>query len=205
MNLELIPVIELHYYNEKIESPEGNSFEFPNEWDKYNDNSFIAAGFKDKFLPYEPGSWLFKLNEITESNLTKIIEYYFEEFESDEPITDDHLQPLDGGYILKANNRNLIYPQCCGNLGDIESWEGITNPKSSYFWNGHPTPIIIQKNSNVVFDLTEMNKKEISIDRGKLKTALIETNKQLSDFAKRINGLEKNYGIKDLGNKLIFN
>jgi len=205
MDLELIPLIELHYYDEDVNSPSGSSSELPKEWDKYNEKGFALAGFKDKFQPYESGSWLYKLNEITESNLIKIVEKYFEEFELDESLTDDNIKPLDGGYILKTINKNLLYPQCCGNLGDIDSWEGIINPNNTYFWNGHPTPIIIQKNENIVFDLTDMNQKEISIDREKLKTALQETKKQLSNFSKRINKLENNYGIDNLGEKLIFN
>jgi len=208
MKLELIPVIELMYFNEKVETPNGAYFEFPDEWDKAHKENFTLSGFTDEFKVCEPGMSLYRLNQISDNNLSKIIALYFEEFEEDEQITDDDIQPLAGGYILKINNQNKIFPQCCGDLGDYESWEGITDPNNEYFWNGHPTPLIKQVNENIVFDLSEMNNQKensLAINREDLKLALVQTKKELNDFIERINLLKSNYEIKDLGDKLVFN
>lgn len=205
MNLELIPVIELTYYNEKVETPNGSYYEFPKDWDIAHKENFVLAGFKDEFKIYESGMSFYKPNEITKPNLIRIIEIYFKEFELGSIITDDDIQPLDGGYILRDNNTNLIFPQCCGNLGDIESWNGIVNPNNNYFWNGHPTPKIIHKDERIIFDMSEFKQKEFSINREDLKIALIKTQNELNNFSYRINQLEQDYGITDLGNKLVFN
>jgi hypothetical protein len=205
MNIELIPVIELNYYNEKVKTPNGSYLEFAKEWDNSHKESFLLAGFKEEFKPYESGMSFYKLNEISDINLIKIITDYFEEFESGVSITDDDIQPLDGGYVLMVNGNNEIFPQCCGNLGDIESWEGIIDPENDYFWNGHPTPIVKQKSDNIILDLSEMNQNEVLINREKLKTALIKTQKELRSFAERINRIENDYGISKLGEKLIYN
>ncbi|WP_452596738.1 hypothetical protein, partial [Pontimicrobium sp. MEBiC01747] len=190
MNIELIPVIELNYYNEKVKTPNGSYLEFPKEWDNSHKENFLLASFNEEFKPYQSGMSFYKLNEIPNNNLIKIIADYFEEFESVKLITDNDIQPLDGGFILMVDGKNKIFPQCCGNLGDIESWEGIIDPENDYFWNGHPTPIIKQKSDNIIFDLSELNESEISINREKLKIALIKTKEELRCFVDRINRLE---------------
>lgn len=205
MNIELIPVIELNYYNEKVKTPNGSYLEFPKEWDNSHKENFLLASFNEEFKPYQSGMSFYKLNEIPNNNLIKIIADYFEEFESVKLITDNDIQPLDGGFILMVDGKNKIFPQCCGNLGDIESWEGIIDPENDYFWNGHPTPIIKQKSDNIIFDLSELNESEISINREKLKIALIKTKEELRCFVDRINRLENDYGITKLGEKLVYN
>ena len=52
---------------------------------------------------------------------------------------------------------------------------------------------IIQKNEKILFDMSEFNQEEFSINREDLKTALIETKNQLVEFVERINQLKQNY------------
>ncbi|MEV0382055.1 hypothetical protein [Nonomuraea sp. NPDC050643] len=64
----------------------------------------------------------------------------------DEPPTtrDDVIEyvgPLPGGHLLKADDRVLTAPGCCGDLGDLAGWRAAaehtgTSPYS--VWTGHP-------------------------------------------------------------------
>ncbi|QQT54542.1 hypothetical protein I6I98_04605 [Sphingobacterium multivorum] len=74
MALELIPVIEIGYHNQGIPTPDKYPYwEYHILWDKYNAESHKKAGFKDDLNPYLAGSSFYRLSEITDSNLTKLV------------------------------------------------------------------------------------------------------------------------------------
>ena len=53
MTVEIIPVIEIGYHNQGIESPDFSPYwEYPDDWQTYSDKCYSKAGFKDKFIPY---------------------------------------------------------------------------------------------------------------------------------------------------------
>ena len=103
--------------------------------------------------------------------------------------------PLFGGYILQVNNENLFYPQCCGDLGDIQFWRNISTGKNSYY-EGHPQPVISFADNFVKFNLNIREhdeeftpipmKRNFEIDMNELKQAITETEKKLKVFAEKL-------------------
>ena len=55
MNIELIPVIELNYYNERVKTPNGSYLEFPKEWDNSHKENFLCC--QNSSLPAMSGSF----------------------------------------------------------------------------------------------------------------------------------------------------
>lgn len=87
MALELIPVIEIGYNNQDIPTPDRSPYwKHPILWDQYNAESYKKAGFKDDLKPYLAGSSFYRLSEITDSNLTKLVI--------------DHTQEMRAGCII---------------------------------------------------------------------------------------------------------
>ena len=74
MTVELIPVIEIGYNNQDVPTPDKYPYwEYAELWDKYNSESNKKAGFKDELKPYLAGSSFYRLSEITDKNLTKLV------------------------------------------------------------------------------------------------------------------------------------
>jgi hypothetical protein len=74
MKIELIPVIEIGYNNQNIAVPDKFPYwSYPEQWDNYHELSYLKAGFEDKLTPYLPGSSFYKLSDISERNLIKLV------------------------------------------------------------------------------------------------------------------------------------
>ena len=139
--MKLIPVIEIGYVNQGVETPDhGPYWEYPNEWDNFNNESYKKAGFKDSLKPFDPGGSLYEIELISDDNLKKIVVDHTEELRKGE-YDREQASPLFGGYVLEINGERLFYPQCCGDLGYIQFWRNISNGKES-FYEGHPAPIV---------------------------------------------------------------
>ncbi|MCG8574434.1 MAG: hypothetical protein MI810_06065 [Flavobacteriales bacterium] len=196
MNLKLIPVIELVYADEGIDTPgKGPYWTYPDEWDQYHADCYQSAGFEDPFTPFDPGSPLYEAAIITDSNLTKIIRDHIVNWKKGEEFEREQASPLFGGYVLQIDDQNLFYPQCCGDLGDIQFWRNIARGQAS-FYEGHPAPMVTFEGNNILFDLKvdEFNEeftptpieRNFQFKKNVLKTAIEETESILDTFADRI-------------------
>ena len=202
--MKLIPVIEIGYVNQAIETPEhGPYWKYPTEWEDYNNESYRKAGFKGSFKSIDPGSSLYEIDLISDDNLKKIVVDLTEELRKGE-YNRVQASPLFGGYVLEINGERLFYPQCCGDLGDIQFWRNISNGKES-FYEGHPAPMVKFENNEIVFDIniqefdeefTPIPERRIfRLKKADLKKAIIETELVLEKFANRIQAINQSENL----------
>jgi hypothetical protein len=60
--------------------------------------------------------------------------------------------PFFGGLILEVGGRRALYPQCCGDLSAISSWEAVLHPDFSSGFvatEGHPYPKVIRRGDRI--------------------------------------------------------
>jgi hypothetical protein len=209
MTLDLIPIIELRYHNQGIALPDTYAYwDNPEMWDKYHEESYKKAGFKDKLKPYLRGSSFYRLTDITDDNLKK--------------LTIDHTHELkeqscsfSGGYVLRVDNQDRLFPQCCGLLADINFWIKISNGQNSCY-EGHPAPQIAFNGNSITFDLTTNESDEIfkppppillfKVDITELKKAVAKAKQELVSFAERLEQINssENLNITNIDDVLIW-
>lgn len=216
MTVELIPVIELGYHNQGIPSP--NKYPYWDNaelWDKFNSDCYKKAGFKDEFTPYLPGSSFYRLTEITDKNMTKIIIDFTQDLRG-RKYEKNQGCALFGGYILRIDGEEKLFPQCCGDLGDIYYWEILSNGQDSYY-GGHPAPQIKFQDNYIILDFTVDEFDEsfepippeiiVSIDRLELKKAVEKAKTDLQAFELKLNKIneDEKLNIDNIGRVLIWN
>lgn len=202
--MKLIPVIEVRCANQGTEIPEqGPYWKYPNEWDDFNNKSHKNAGFKEPFEPIDPGASLYEIETISDGNLKKIVLDHTQLLRNGE-YDREQVFPLFGGYILEVNEERLFYPQCCGDLGDIEFWRNISNGKGTYY-EGHPAPVVKFKKHEIVFDLNVQQfgeeftpipeRRVFRVNREELKKSIKETELTLAKFAHRIQAINQSENL----------
>lgn len=194
MEIKLVPVIELQPISKGDRLPDGPYSEFPLLWDKFHESGFRRDGYVDKLVPFESGGYLYELDKISDNNLKKVIEEHTKEFRIG-AYERYETSPLLGGYVLQVDHKNLFYPQCCGDLGDIQFWRNISQGRESYY-EGHPTPNLSFHFDKIVFDLNVEGHaeefvpipvlREFTIQKDELKKAVEETELKLETFGTRI-------------------
>ncbi len=203
--MKLIPVIEVLCGSKGIDLPEnGPYWEYPDEWENYLLKSRKRAGFKDPLQSFEPGSFFCEAEFISCNNLKKIVIDHTADLRNG-AYDEDEACALDGGYVLQINGVKLCYPQCCGDLSDIQFWRAISKGKEGYY-NGHPQPIIQIENDEIIFDLNVQefdeeftpipHQRTFRFERIELEKALEETEIILENFAKRIQVININEKLK---------
>ncbi|MFT6337254.1 MAG: hypothetical protein ACI86M_002523 [Saprospiraceae bacterium] len=55
------------------------------------------------------------------------------------------------------DDKDVYFPQCCGDLGDIVYWEKIIKENKNCYYNGHPAPLISISHSEVKFTFDEID------------------------------------------------
>jgi hypothetical protein len=203
MDVKLTPVIELEIYIEELELPQnGPYWEYPKEWALFKEESRKAAGYSEDLKPYILGSDFYKICEVKDFDLALLLKRHIEDIEcgEDDEYTLDQLNSITGGCILSIDEQIILLPQCCSSLSDFESWIDIFSDSESFFYQGHPSPLVSIKENQVIinfnnsaFEGEEYGQKEkheqISIPSEKLKNAIIEANKELEEFRDRVKEL----------------
>ncbi|GAB3864657.1 hypothetical protein GCM10028824_02490 [Hymenobacter segetis] len=215
MKIELIPVIEIGYNNQGVTEPEKYPYwQYPNIWDTYNEQSYQRAGFKDKLKSYVGGSSIYKLTDISDNNLTKLTIDHTQELR-DGKFEREQASAFFGGYVLRIDGHDAYFPQCCGDLSDINYWERLADGQTSYY-NGHPGPYIKFEGTNVLLDFSvdEFDEQfqptpveqNLLVDRNELKCAVEKAKVELQFFEKRLNQIDKveNLNIDNIGGLLIW-
>ena len=216
MLIDLIPVIEIGYNNQELTAPDKFPYwEHPEIWNAYHQECFRKAGFKDKLTPYLKGFPFYKLSEITDNNLTKLIIDHTQEMR-DGKYERQLAATFFGGYVLNIDGQDKYFPQCCGGLSDIMYWDNLSMLQNTYY-EGHPSPQIKFDGDNIVFDFSvdefdepfqpPPQKITLSIDRHELRKAVEKVKIALKSFEKRldeINDVEK-LNIENIGGLLIWN
>jgi hypothetical protein len=82
-------------------------------------------------MPFEPGTNFVSLAVIAESA-------FLERLVVDR-VEDGAFTPLCGGLSLMVDDKAVIFPECCGDLGALENWERAMRTQGpSKIWRGHP-------------------------------------------------------------------
>jgi hypothetical protein len=216
MKIELIPVIEVGYGNQGVKAPDKYPYWDNSEiWDNYNDDCYSKAGFKDKLIPYLKGSSFYKLSDITDNNLTKLIIDHTQEMRDGKYERPKDTCTFSGGYVLKIDGQDKYFPQCCGELSDINYWNRISNGLTSYY-EGHPTPQVKFEENKIILDFATdefdepfqptPNETILFIDTLELKGAIEIVLKELNTFEQRLNriNIDENLNIDNIGGLLIW-
>lgn len=201
MTVELIPVIEIGYHNQDITAPDKYPYwKFPEVWNKFNSDSYKKAGFKDDFKPYLSGSSFYKLSDITDNNLTKIVIDHTQELR-DGKYEREQASALFGGYVLRIDGQDKYFPQCCGDLADFQYWKNLANRKEQGFYAGHPEPQVKIQDDKITFDFTVGEFDEhfaptpteiiIHFDIPSLRNAIETTKSELDKFEQRIEKINR--------------
>ncbi len=215
--MELIPVIEIGYNNQGVTTPDKSPYwEYPELWDKYHSDNFQKAGFEDNLKPYLAGSSFYRLSEISENNLTKLIFDHTKDMREGK-YNREQASPLFGGYVLRIDNQDKYFPQCCGDLADIHYWENLAEGNESGFYAGHPEPQVKIKDDKIIFDFTVGEFDEhfvptpkeniIYFDTTSLKIAIEKAKMELEIFEQRIKRInqDKKLNIDRISELLIWN
>lgn len=206
MKVELIPVIEVAYFNHAKVPENGPNWEYQDDWEEYGRIRLRNAGFIDDFASYEKGSSFYEPYKISPANLKKLIYDWLDGY--DESTIDD-VTPFYGGYILKVDGIDVYFPQCCGDLGGIWYWENIIYDSKTCFYNGHPAPQITFSLSQVTFTFDNTNEefappvpKSITLDVDALKQAYQGALEKLKEFERVVMDIEPEINIDLYGEKL---
>ncbi|QKG54659.1 hypothetical protein GKZ67_07700 [Hymenobacter sp. BRD67] len=215
MVIALLPVIEIGYNNHGIEVPTQYPYwENSALWDAYHAACYAAAGFKDEFCPYLPGSSFYQLSAITARNLIKLTKDHTAELRAGTHAREKACA-FFGGYVLRIDNEDVFFPQCCGQLSDIAYWEGLAAGVASTY-EGHPAPVLSFAADTVQLDFLESEFDEsfqpplpmlsVEICRPALQLAIKQANLELELFAQRLRELNEAeaLGIPDIDKLLIW-
>ncbi|WP_325435519.1 hypothetical protein [Pseudomonas nitroreducens] len=155
MQVQLIPVVELFYPVGSVPTPAtGPYWEHVDSWQDYQSRSLLANGFSPGLKPYRAGAALYRLAEMSDEDIAQLASLHCA---GGLQISGDWEQvcPLSGGYVLRLDNSDLFYPQCCSDLRDLQSWRQIAQGKGRYLYSGHPSPVIRIERGTITFDFSE--------------------------------------------------
>lgn len=201
MTVELIPVLEIGYNNQDIPVPDKYPYwENTDVWNKYYQDSYSKAGFKDTFTPYLSGSSFYRLTDITDDNLIKLTKDHTEDLRNGK-YSRAQASAFFGGYVLRIDGQDKFFPQCCGDLSDIVYWEQIANGNENAYYEGHPEPTVKIKGNTITFDFSVDEHDEpfqpippdtiLQVDRNSLRKAVEHVKEELLNFAERLKKINK--------------
>ncbi|WP_294252273.1 hypothetical protein [uncultured Chryseobacterium sp.] len=211
MKIELISVIEIENYIEEIPFPQsGPYWEFADEWEEYHLLTNAKAGFSKDLKPYSTGSSFYRISDISDADLLRVIQKEIDRQKDDDNSEIVELAcPLMGGFVLNINESDIYYPQCCGDLSAIECWNDLLADGDSYFYMGHPSPRIIKTEKTILLDFLNseiqehyvppIKEDQIEIDTDALRIALEKVNQELHHFVERLVKINETQNLNILG------
>ncbi len=110
---------------------------------------------------------------------------------------------LHGGLVLEYENKVIIEPTCCTDLGDISNWEEIkTAPEDKWImlWIGHPWIFYRRKNTIIEFsDYTQTEKglfPKYQLNLAEFYQALEKIKLKKAQFEKRVKQILEEMNLK---------
>lgn len=202
MDVVMIPVIEITYYNDHVALPQGNYRNNPREWELYKRECKKRAGFTDIITAFPAGSDFYRVRDLPDSTVKKLVLDLLAENEGEQPI-EDRLLPFDGGFVLQINGEARIMPECCCDLLSVHEWDNLVNGKVG-FWIGHPEPEVSVAGDTITF-ITYLSETPVVVSRLDLKNALEQARIELQAFAQRLVALEQaeGWGINNIDKLLV--
>jgi hypothetical protein len=137
----------------------------------------------------------YKISGLSDDELAKLTKEHTEDFRIGKYTRED-VSAFFGGYILRINQEDKFFPQCCGDLSDISFWEKVANGKENAYYEGHPSPKVKIKKDLIIFDLSVSEFEEpfkpepsttiVEVDKGTLKNAIEKAKEELNIFSDRL-------------------
>ncbi|MFO0592298.1 MAG: hypothetical protein U0441_32435 [Polyangiaceae bacterium] len=98
-----------------------------------------CSGIVD-LAPIQLGSWFVSVHDLTAPfPLNKIIQLHLADEEG--PTASEDVCPLVGGFVLYHGSEPVLFPGCCGDLGNLEEWKSALAQRAdspTMLWVGHP-------------------------------------------------------------------
>ncbi len=211
----LIPVLEINYNDESIPWPDQYPYwQHPDIWESYRKSCYQYAGFKDELIPYLKGSPFFKVSDLSDANLTKLVLDHTDDFRLGK-FDRDQSSPLFGGFVLQVDGQDQFFPQCCGDLSDYRYWERLSMGLPSYY-EGHPAPQISFEKDGICFDFSVYDLSEsfqpppfatfLTIKQSALHQAVAKAKVELQALEVRLNRIndQQSLNIENIGGLLIW-
>ncbi|MFR0692001.1 hypothetical protein ACLUTX_21575 [Enterobacterales bacterium AE_CKDN230030158-1A_HGKHYDSX7] len=196
MQVQLIPVVELFYLVDQIPLPaDGPYWEHVETWRQYHERALQTNGFSPRLRPYAPGSAFHRIADLSEADIAQLVRLHCAEGLQGSGDWQS-IRPLPGGYVLRVGSVDVLFPQCCSDLGDLRSWQSIAQGKGAYLYSGHPSPDISQQNQCASFDFNPNGQGEgfvpppplhsVSVPLSALTRAVQDADRELRIFAARL-------------------
>lgn len=213
MQVQLIPVIELFYLVDSVPLPaNGPYWEHVASWREYHERNLRANGFSPRLRAYLPGSAFHRIADLSDADISRLIQLHCAEgLEGSRNWA--RVPPLSGGYVLRVGALDVLFPQCCSDLGDLQSWKRVAAGKGAYLYSGHPSPDINQHNQSASFDFNGPGEAfvpppplhSVTVPLSALTRAVQAADRELRIFAARLELLNANQsmGIPDIERLLI--
>jgi len=201
MKVALIPVVEIFNVSEQFPSPaNGPYWMYADEWEVWGRQSNVHAGFSETMVPYQKGGTLYTLDSLLDEDIWRIVQKELARYEPDDEEDtreeDIQLGAFNGGYVLRVNEQDIYFPQCCGDLSDIGAWESLLEEEQIHFCTGHPSPHVVRNRSKICFDFRHPSINErfvppvlvatVEIEQEDLQTAIQQATQALVAFMKRL-------------------
>lgn len=136
-----------------------------------------------------------------------------DEFDSEEIV---ELAEFYGGFVLRAEGKDIFYPQCCGTFADFYFWYALSCGDTGVY-SGHPRPQHKFHDSSVTLTFAETApenepfipytaESSITIPLADLDLAVKEVTHKLELFSRRIDSIVERSGIQlnNAGQALVF-
>jgi len=215
MQVQLIPVIELFYLVDSVALPaQGPYWKHVASWRDYHERNLRANGFSPRLRPYLPGSAFHRIAELSDADISRLIRLHCHEGLTGSGDWRD-VRPLPGGYVLRVGGLDVLFPQCCSDLGDLQSWRRIAQGQGAYLYSGHPSPFISRQNQSASFDFNTNGHSEgftpppalhsVTVPLAQLMQAVQAAERELRIFAARLEllNVEQALNVPDIQALLI--
>jgi len=213
----LVPAIELHFQSIDEWESAGGQLEYKKEqgelehyrqgWQSYWSKQRVRS--RDTALPgWMSVASLMPVSEISDTIIGEVVLRHKHDLDYED------LTAFFGGYVLTENSHAILRPQCCGTLGDILSWkkliaEDVTN---QYICpEGHPNPEVVVEANTLTFSCYDEYEKfwepapdKYRLTKNELEVAVHRAEKELLEFASKVDHWGKLNGISNLSQTLVY-
>jgi hypothetical protein len=154
MIIELIPVLEIPIMArrrlQEIQRPPATFQQNPIEWDEYQRQLLVTAGFSD-YQRVIQGCSFVRADQWGLTDLRMLVQNHLAG--DKEPIPIKESCALFGGCVLVVDDVPVLVPQCCSTIADFASWEEILTPQFTsgpFCLEGHPGPEAVKTDTRLV-------------------------------------------------------
>ena len=174
----------------------------------------MYSSMKSEWLPYLQGASFAAMSELSDAALTELVLLHTEDLRAGK-YSREEACALWGGFVLRIDGADSYFPQCCGELSDIQFWRNTAQGIDS-FREGHPVPLVTLTGDKIHFDFCVKENEEpfdpppsellLTIDKAALVHALPEAEAALQLLEKRLEKIntENNLQLENIGSLLIW-